>query len=66
MTSYKYKGRTPVNTGDSVTILDEDGEGYKARVIDALAVQFTVTRNKQVSYLFYSDEGVTWLRRSVR
>jgi hypothetical protein len=59
--SYRYTGRTPVKTGDSVNVLDEDGDVlYKARVIDALATQFTVTRNSVVTYLFYHDKGLTW------
>ena len=61
VTSYRYTGRTPVNTGDSVFILDDDGAVlYKARVVDALAMQFTVTKNKAVTYLFYHDKGLTW------
>lgn len=63
----KYKGKTPVKKGDWVELwcLDEDGQyrAYeKAKVVDALAKQFTckVPYDKHIRFYFYEDEGVTW------
>lgn len=61
MRSYKYTGRTPVNTGDSVNVLDEDGDVlYVAKVRDTLAIQFTAYKGKRGRFLFYADKGLTW------
>ena len=61
MRSYRYTGRTPVNTGDSVNVLDEDGEVlYVAKVKDTLATQFTAGRGLSVRFLRYDDKGLTW------
>lgn len=60
--TYKYKGRTPVKTGDWVTILLDGDNEEQAKVIDTLAAQFTakVPYSKTVRYCFYSAEGVDW------
>ena len=50
-----------VKAGDKVLITIGDDE-YEARVLDALATQFTcrILRQKQVRFYFYADKGVTW------
>ena len=62
---YKYKGRTPVKTGDWVTILLANDTEEEAKVIDTLAMQFTakVPYSKTVRYCFYTDKGLTWKPR---
>lgn len=59
----RYKGSTPVMSGDKVDLLTIDGEVWaEAKVIDAMASQFTcrIGRQKTVRYFFYADRGVTW------
>ncbi len=63
--SYRYKGKTPVKAGDWVVITPDEDTRIEAKVIDALASQFTakVPYSKTVRYCFYSDQGVTWSHR---
>ena len=58
----KFKGKTPVKAGDWVE-LTIDGEAWeRAKVVDALAKQFTckVPYQKVIRYYFYEDKGLTW------
>jgi hypothetical protein len=65
MMMMKYKGKTPVKRGDKVELLDNEGTPYlKARVLDALATQFTITTKGQVRFFFYEDKGLTWRVRT--
>ena len=57
---HKYKGRTPVKTGDSVELMVDDAVYATAKVRDVLAVQFTVSVKKRIRYFFYEDKGITW------
>jgi hypothetical protein len=58
--THKFKGKTPVKTGDSVHLIVDDEVYATVRVRDALAVQFTVSVNKRIRYFFYEDKGITW------
>jgi len=62
MQCYKYKGKAPVKTGDKVMLIAGDERWAEAKVIDALAKQFTCRPlySKHVRYYFYEDERVTW------
>jgi hypothetical protein len=65
--SYKYKGKTPVKTGDWVVLtIGEDDEQVEAKVVDALASQFTakVPYDKVVRFCSYKDKGLTWRHRT--
>lgn len=58
----KYKGKTPVKTGDWVDLLIDEEMWEKAKVVDALATQFTckIPYQKLVRFYFYEDKGLTW------
>jgi hypothetical protein len=65
----RYRGKTPVKAGDKVELLalDDDGTSRRyseAKVVDALATQFTCRFNKRVHFYFYEDKGVTWRKIS--
>jgi len=65
----RYRGKTPVKSGETVELLTLDNEGRttlyrKARVRDALASQFTVRFNKREHFYFYEDKGLTWRKTS--
>ena len=57
-----YKGNTPVKAGDMVELIIDDEVWAEAKVIDALAVQFTcrIQRQPLARFYFYEDKGVTW------
>ena len=61
-TSYlDYKGPTPVDEGDTVVVVDEDGNEHEGVVTATLAVQFIIEVPKQGHmYRFYADRGDTW------
>lgn len=52
---------TPVKAGDKV-VITIGGDEWEAKVIDALASQFTcrILYQKQVRFYFYADKGLTW------
>ena len=59
-----YKGNTPVKHRDKVELCLDGTNWMQGVVGEALASQFTVVygkgRSKHMTYLFYSDKGVTW------
>ena len=55
----KYKGKTPVKTGDEVDI-QWDGTWYRATVKDALSAQFTVELMDTTLFRLYADKDLTW------
>lgn len=59
---YKYRGKTPVSKGDKVDLIIDDEVWGTAKVLDALAMQFTckIPYQKQVRFYLYSDKGFTW------
>jgi len=61
---HKYKGKTPVKTGDSVELMVDDAVYATAKVRDVLAVQFTVSVKKRIRYFFYEDKGITWKHKT--
>jgi hypothetical protein len=59
----KYTGYTPVKSGDKIALLDEHQCPYlEAKVVDALAKQFTIRVKKQTRFFFYEDRGLTWAK----
>jgi len=56
----RYKGTTPVKAGDYVRLTIDDEVWLEAKVLDALASQFTVRVNGGVRFFFYEDKGNTW------
>lgn len=64
MSGYQYDGFTPVKRGDYVELCPRGTEWDKAKVVDALANQFTVKVGKRVSFFFYTDRGATWRKIS--
>lgn len=55
----KYKGSTPVKTGDKVDI-EWEGTWYRAKVKDTLASQFTVELMETTQFRLYADKDLTW------
>jgi len=56
----KYKGNTPVKTGDKVDLMVDSKIYATVKVVDTLATQFTIKVKGKVRFFFYEDRGVTW------
>lgn len=60
--SYKYTGNAPVVPGRYVELHGYPDEWTRAKVVDALAAQFTVKVHKRTEFFMYADEGLSWRR----